>query len=149
LRQVVAELQATAAPHEIQAVFDLRVDVDCDAQRIGQLLSNLLGNAITHGSPHEPIRVHAKADAEHFVLYVTNSGPPIPEAAIGQLFQPFFRGSVRPSKQGLGLGLYIAAEIAKAHGGTLTVTSTTAETRFTLVMRSTSSATEGAATTSS
>jgi phosphoserine phosphatase RsbU/P len=49
-----------------------------------------------------------------------------------RLFQPFFRGELRPSLQGLGLGLYIASEIATAHGGTLTVSSTAAETRFTL-----------------
>ncbi len=50
------------------------------------------------------------------------------------LFQPFFRGEVRPSQQGLGLGLHIASEIAQVHGGTLTVTSDDKETRFTFRM---------------
>jgi signal transduction histidine kinase len=50
------------------------------------------------------------------------------------LFEPFFRGDVRPSGEGLGLGLYIASEIAKAHGGTLDVTSSGGETRFTFRM---------------
>jgi sigma-B regulation protein RsbU (phosphoserine phosphatase) len=51
-----------------------------------------------------------------------------------RLFQPFFRGEVRPSQQGLGLGLHIASEIAKAHNGSLQVSSDETETRFTLVM---------------
>jgi sigma-B regulation protein RsbU (phosphoserine phosphatase) len=67
-------------------------------------------------------------------LSVANRGEPIPEAAIEKLFEPFFRGEVRGSGQGLGLGLHIASQIAKAHDGTLTVTSTPEETRFTFVM---------------
>jgi sigma-B regulation protein RsbU (phosphoserine phosphatase) len=51
-----------------------------------------------------------------------------------RLFQPFFRAEARPSQQGLGLGLYIASEIAKAHGATLKVASDNEETRFTMVM---------------
>jgi sigma-B regulation protein RsbU (phosphoserine phosphatase) len=54
-----------------------------------------------------------------------------------RLFQPFTREDVRPSKQGLGLGLYISAEIARAHGGSLTVSSDDAETRFTFVIPAT------------
>ena len=65
-----------------------------------------------------------------FELSVTNSGEPIPPATMERLFQPFFRASTRPSQQGLGLGLYIASEIARAHGGTLDVASTAEETRF-------------------
>ena len=59
-----------------------------------------------------------------FELSVANAGEPIPPAAMERLFQPFFRGAARPNQQGLGLGLYIASEIARAHGGTLDVTST-------------------------
>ena len=51
-----------------------------------------------------------------------------------RLFQPFFRGTVRPSQEGLGLGLYIASEIARAHSGEIAVSSTPAETRFTFSM---------------
>jgi len=61
-------------------------------------------------------------------------GDPIPAAAIEKLFEPFFRGEVRASRQGLGLGLHIASQIAKAHDGALTVTSTAEETRFVFVM---------------
>jgi phosphoserine phosphatase RsbU/P len=58
----------------------------------------------------------------------------VAEKAKERLFQPFYRGEVRPSQQGLGLGLYIASEIAKAHGGALAVTSVQDETRFTFSM---------------
>ena len=102
--------------------------------RIAQLFSNLLGNALTYGSPDHAIRVRVHSDAEQFSLSVANSGEAISPAEQKRLFQPFFRGAVRPSRQGLGLGLYIAHEIARAHQGSLTVTSTPAETCFTFKM---------------
>ena len=71
---------------------------------------------------------------EQFELAVCNAGNPISAAAMERLFYPFSRGEVRPSQQGLGLGLYIASEIAKAHGGTIDVTSTPELTCFTLRM---------------
>ena len=68
------------------------------------------------------------------LLSVANAGVPIPPPAMARLFQPFVRGEVRHSKEGLGLGLHIASEIAKAHGGPLTVASDAEETRFTFRM---------------
>jgi phosphoserine phosphatase RsbU/P len=69
-----------------------------------------------------------------FELSVANAGEPIPTAALERLFQPFYRSTVLRDREGLGLGLYIAHEIAKAHGGTLEVQSTQEETRFTFRM---------------
>jgi phosphoserine phosphatase RsbU/P len=69
-----------------------------------------------------------------FVLSVHNKGVPIPEEAQRRLFSPFTRGAVRPDQNGLGFGLLIVSEIARAHGGTVSVTSTAAETRFTFQM---------------
>jgi sigma-B regulation protein RsbU (phosphoserine phosphatase) len=134
LEQVIAELQASNSTRPIEATFDIRDSVNCDIQRIGQLFSNLLGNAITHGSPDAPIRVRAATYGSSFELSVANSGDPIAPAAMEKLYQPFYRGEVRPSLQGLGLGLFIASEIAKAHGGTLEVDSSARETRFTFQM---------------
>ena len=74
------------------------------------------------------MNVEAVTERGCFELTVSNSGQPIPAATIKELFQPFFRGKV--GSQGLGLGLYIAAEIARAHGGTLSVVSEERETRF-------------------
>jgi sigma-B regulation protein RsbU (phosphoserine phosphatase) len=65
---------------------------------------------------------------------VANSGEPIPAEAMDRLFQPFYRLSNRNSRQRLRLGLHIASEIARAHGGTIDVTSSPLETRFTFRM---------------
>lgn len=134
LDQVVAELRVGVPDREILCDVDIAVPVDCDPTRIEQLVSNLIGNAITHGSREEPVRVHAGLSAGALELWVANGGRPIPTEARERLFQPFFRGEVRASQQGLGLGLHIASEIARAHGGTLTVASDEAETRFTFRM---------------
>ena len=79
--------------------------VNCDRTRIGQLVSNLIGNALTHGAADQPVRVGAKTEGGEFKLWVANAGEPIPAAAMERLFEPFFRGDVRDSRQGLGLGL--------------------------------------------
>lgn len=134
IEQVVSELRAAAPDREIQLDADLAAPVSCDTGRIAQLLSNLLANAVTYGQPDQPVRVVARSDAERFELSVSNAGEPIPEAALKRLFQPFYRGDTEPAKQGLGLGLYIASEIARAHGGTLSATSTPQETRFVFSM---------------
>jgi sigma-B regulation protein RsbU (phosphoserine phosphatase) len=78
--------------------------------------------------------VGAKTVGGGFTLWVANAGDPIPAAAMEKLFEPFFRGDVRDSRQGLGLGLHIASQIAQAHGGRIDVTSTADETRFVFTM---------------
>ena len=134
LRQVVDELRTTMPERVIESDFRIADPVNCDRSRMGQMVSNLIGNALTHGSPDYPVRIAASTNHGMFELRVANAGEPIPDAAMTNLFQPFFRGQVRASLQGLGLGLHIASEIAKAHEGTLTVTSTPDETRFTFLM---------------
>jgi len=131
LEQVVAELRTTHPERRIETHFHLAAPVECDSRRVAQLFSNLLANALTHGSDQEPVVARARSDAAGFELSVSNQGQPIPDAARPHLFQPFSRASLRPHQQGLGLGLYIASEIARAHGGTLEVLSDQAETRFT------------------
>jgi phosphoserine phosphatase RsbU/P len=134
LKQIMAELHPSHSDREIEGTFDIHEPVNCDLQRIGQLFSNLLGNAISHGSPDKPIEVRAGTHGSSCELSVANSGDPIPPAAIEKLFQPFYRAKKSDSLQGLGLGLFIASEIARAHGGTLEVDSTSEETRFTFQM---------------
>ncbi|WP_318327212.1 PAS domain-containing sensor histidine kinase [Sulfitobacter sp. D35] len=131
LEQVVFEQRsATGAAIELE-MSDLD-DVYCDPARIGQLLSNLLANAVLHGDKAQAVRVSATRQADRFMLSVANKGEPIPEEAMRHLFRPFFREKVRQSQNGLGLGLYIASQIAQAHEGELKVASTPAETIFTL-----------------
>lgn len=131
IEQVIDELVSSHPDRAIVAeVCD--VCVRCDPSRIGQLLSNLLANAITHGSPDGAIRVKAVVVDGQFELTVANPGEPIPAEVAEHLFKPFVRASAKPSHAGLGLGLYIASEIARAHHGTLTVNSTETETLFRL-----------------
>lgn len=134
LEQVIDELKLAWPAVVIETKIDIKEPVDCDRAKIAQLFSNLLGNAITHGDPEGPIHVTAKTEADGaFKLSVTNFGAPISSKAMANLFKPFSRGD-RPSQQGLGLGLFIASEIARAHGGTLTADSTLEETTFVFTM---------------
>lgn len=134
LDQVIDELRLSSPGRQIEAQYALDSPVDCDMSRIGQLVSNLVGNALIHGATNQAVRVRAETTDGLFKLSVANSGEPILQAAMEKLFEPFFRGEVRASRQGLGLGLHIASQIAKAHDGVLTVTSTAEETEFTFVM---------------
>jgi sigma-B regulation protein RsbU (phosphoserine phosphatase) len=134
LEQVLTEIRSIAPEREIVASFVIAEPVNCDRGRIAQLASNLLSNAVAHGAADIPIRIAATTDGSSLTLSVSNGGATIPAGAREQLFQPFFRGVVLSSQQGLGLGLFIVNEIAKAHGGKMTVMSTADETRFTFSM---------------
>ena len=129
LDQVVNELRIST-PKRIDVDFQMFAPVMCDRLRIGQLVSNLVGNALTHGAPDTPVRVRAATGEGFLEISVSNDGEPIAPMAMERLFQPFFRGEVSASRHGLGLGLHIASEIAKAHGGSLVVDSSAKETRF-------------------
>jgi signal transduction histidine kinase len=102
-----------------------------DRTRIGQMLSNLLGNAVQHGHSHTPVAIKAIGSEDAVVITVHNEGPPIPEELQKRIFEPLARGSqndhASKSDRNLGLGLYIACQIAKAHGGTLKLTSSNRE----------------------
>jgi phosphoserine phosphatase RsbU/P len=108
--------------------------VTCDHARIAQLFSNLLGNALEHGAADAPVEVEASTNSGRLELSLTNGGDPIPPSDVERIFQPFKRDRSRTRREGLGLGLFIAAEIARAHGGSLAVSSTPEQTRFTFVM---------------
>lgn len=146
LEQVIAEVRTSWPTRDIRCELTMPQAVACDGPRLAQMFSNLLANALTHGDPDGPVWVAANCDETNFELTVTNLGQPIPPTIIDRLFQPFTRATADSrqrgeivktggtGQQGLGLGLYIAAEIARAHEGTLTVESSPAETRFTFRM---------------
>jgi signal transduction histidine kinase len=129
LSHVIEELATVHPQRSIDVRIDVGQSVYCDSARLAQLLSNLLGNALTHGAPGEPVGVLVDNDGSTLTIEISNVGEAIPERRLDRLFQPFERGSDAP-QDGLGLGLYIAAEIAKAHGGTLTASSTHQRTVF-------------------
>lgn len=134
LEQVVVEMRAIAPDRKVVSKIALDHVVDCDPDRIAQLASNLLANAITHGDPCTPVKLTASTAPDIFALSVTNGGDPIPELTRDKLFEPFFRGGGGGSRNGLGLGLFIVTEIAKAHGGRMEVEFEPGETRFTFTM---------------
>ncbi len=134
LEQVIAEARTVWPDREVRSEIDLGRPVNCDGARVAQMFSNLLANALTHGDPRGPVWVRARSDEGAFELSVSNLGAPIPPETIERLFQPYTRAYDRPGRQGLGLGLYIASQIAQAHEGTLAVESTPDETRFTFHM---------------
>jgi signal transduction histidine kinase len=109
-------------------IGDLRGEWDPD--RIEQVVSNLVGNAVIHGA--DPITVTSRDEGDVVVTSVHNEGPPIPETLLPTLFEPFTKATQDAQDrldgpQGLGLGLYIAHEIVHAHGGTLVVSSSASE----------------------
>jgi signal transduction histidine kinase len=134
IAQVLGELRAAHSTRVIDSSLAVDLAVRCDPSRIGQLVSNLVGNALSHGTEGAPVTVSAVTREGVFEFSVANRGEPIPPAIVDRLFQPFFRIQARTGQQGLGLGLYIASEIARAHQGRIEVVSTAEETRFTFRM---------------
>jgi len=132
LTTVIQEVQDAQPDCKILSSIDVNRPVRCDLGRLQQVASNLLANAVTHGSPHSPIEISARDDETDLVLEVWNAGEPIPAQSIDKIFEPFWRHSVSGSRHGLGLGLHICSQIVRAHDGRMSVTSTReGGTRFT------------------
>lgn len=135
-QQVIAELEATHPDCRLQ--FEPKGDLrgEWDSDRLTQVISNLVANALQYGCEDGPVSIVAQPHGEEVVLRVHNEGPPISDEAMQRIFEPMVR---QPSQNGdkhttgLGLGLYIAREIVTAHGGTIGVTSPEKEgTTFTV-----------------
>jgi len=129
--QIVSELHVLYPDRQIMATFGSVMFFECDAGRMGQMLSNLLKNALVHGSDDSPVTVTTTFANGVFELDVSNSGVAIAEEVIPQLFKPFWRSNQKDKHQGLGLGLFIVSEIARSHGGEMEVISTPEKTSFT------------------
>ena len=134
LQQVVGELRIGAAARTIETDFVLPDRVNCDPSRFGQMVSNLLANVSLTARRMDPSEFMLQQSAASWKCRSPTAAPPITPATRERLFQPFFRGEAQPSQNGLGLGLHIASEIAKAHAGAIEVASTPQETRFTFRM---------------
>jgi signal transduction histidine kinase len=125
-KTVIAELEGShpTAVLRFASTGDLRGRWDIG--RLTQVMSNLVGNALQHGDAGKPIRVVAKGESEHVVVEVHNEGPAIPERALRDIFEPAVRNvQDDPGKasSGLGMGLFIAKEVAAAHQGQIAVSS--------------------------
>lgn len=130
--RIVDEIRLAHPDRRINTSYGFEGLVHCDLDRLDQLLSNLVANAITHGSARKPITVETKEKNGQFLLSVSNAGKSIPETSLAKMFEPFVRAEGNESLQGLGLGLYISSQIAKAHHGKLDVKSDQDMTSFTL-----------------
>lgn len=128
---IVEEMQA-AHPNER---FELEVSGHCvgewDPERLAQVCTNLLGNAVEHGTEGAPIQIHLDGTGTDAVeITVTNLGKTIPPEVVSQLFLPFRRATGSAQGGGVGLGLYIVEQIVGAHGGTITAHSEAGRARF-------------------
>jgi sigma-B regulation protein RsbU (phosphoserine phosphatase) len=125
--RVIDELRAANPDRVIALDARSSAPFEMDPARMEQVLSNLIGNAIIHGSAETPVEVSVAVGETEALLEVRNRGPVIPADQVASLFQPFTQGvgaaseSERP--RGLGLGLYIVREIVSAHDGTVSVDS--------------------------
>ncbi|CAD5249121.1 Signal transduction histidine kinase [Alteromonas sp. 38] len=130
LAHTVTELSSLHSDRDIRANINIDGTFSCDPERISQLLSNLLINAIVHGDRAQPIKVIANVEQETLTVSVSNGGAPISADVIDKLFHPFWRNENNKKNGGLGLGLFIASQIAEAHKGSLMVHSDENETVF-------------------
>lgn len=115
--------------------LDLIVEGECrgdwDADRLAQLVGNLIGNAMEHGAPRSPILLSIRRVEDSVVVSVSNRGEPIPPELTSEIFSPFRRAlSMGRRSAGVGLGLHIVSEIARAHRGKVSVTSNAEATTF-------------------
>jgi signal transduction histidine kinase len=140
-RDVLDECRAANPAGAMRFLSDGPSLVDGDADRLRQAISNLLGNAVQHGQTGGPIDLILRIDGAWAAVAVRNQGPPIPTAILATIFDPLVSGvspeTRRQRRPGsIGLGLYIAREVATAHGGRIDVTSSeTGGTEFTLRLR--------------
>jgi phosphoserine phosphatase RsbU/P len=110
-----------------QALCHLRTGTGAcraDGHRLVQLVGNLISNAMTYGEPNTPVTVTSAVTDSSFTIAVHNAGTPIAAEARAHIFQPMARGTDANAGRSVGLGLFIVQEIARGHGGSVTVTST-------------------------
>ncbi|AXF06292.1 sensor histidine kinase [Paraburkholderia hospita] len=134
------ELDQVRAVHPNRQI-DLDVVGDCvgiwDGQRLQQLLGNLVLNAIRYGTQGAPVRVTVTGKGAEVLLEVRNAGTAIERSTLESIFDPLQRGLNHQgtnADNSLGLGLYIAREIAKAHGGEIGARSDATETVFSVTL---------------
>ena len=139
-RELFDQFRTAHPERKIHFVAEGDLRGDWDADRLRQAISNLMGNAVQYGDAGAPIHLRATGSPASVVVEVHNGGTPIPPGELAKIFDPLVRGSgaqaPRTNRPGsIGLGLYIAREIARSHGGRIDVTSTAATgTTFTVTL---------------
>lgn len=127
IAEAVEELRLSYPDRQIDHARVGEGETRADANRLGQLVGNLVSNAVAYGDKAAPVTVTSRIEATSATVSVHNHGAPIPEGTRSTLFAPMTRGAVAGSARSVGLGLFIVREIARAHGGEMDVVSTKAD----------------------
>jgi signal transduction histidine kinase len=134
----VAEEQSLASATPVLWTAEGDVGGTWDSDRIVEALSNIVGNAIQHATPGTAVALDAEGEQQDVVVLVTNEGPPIPPEMLPYIFEPFRRADVPEAvasptdAKHLGLGLYIASQIVRSHGGRIDAQSAGGKTTFSI-----------------
>jgi signal transduction histidine kinase len=137
-RELLEEFRASHPNRKILYHIEGALTGRWDSDRLRQAISNLMGNAIQHGAEDLPVTLSIRGEESDVLIVVYNGGLPIPPGEMPKIFDPLVRGSSadEPKKNrpgSIGMGLYIAREVARSHGGEITVTSTAKDgTTFTI-----------------
>lgn len=131
--EIAAELRISS-PVPLEQSSRGNVSGHWDADRLAQALSNIASNAVDHAAPATPVLIDVRDEGEWVTVEITNRGETIPPELLPEIFGAFRRADQRAGQRRghLGLGLYVASEVARAHGGTLTVRSSDGTTTFTM-----------------
>jgi sigma-B regulation protein RsbU (phosphoserine phosphatase) len=124
-RQVIDETELTHPDRPLRVHVRGDLTGVWDSDRIYQLLTNLIGNAVQHGEPRSSIDLRMDGGETELAIEVANRGEPIPAATLPVIFEAFRQGRTdNPCRtHGLGLGLFIAQQVVRSHGGSIAVTS--------------------------
>lgn len=131
VRQVVEELEIAHPERTLEVRHEGNAQGEWDVDRLAQVVSNLLSNALHYSPEGTPVSVRTQGGAQEVTLAIHNEGPPIPIAQQANIFQPMQRASsdTNSANRSVGLGLYIVKHLVQAHGGSIQVES--AETKGT------------------
>jgi signal transduction histidine kinase len=136
--QLVEEMRSVSSGQVIEITITGETAGEWDKARIGQMLSNLLGNALQYSPENSPVLVTIAGEEDELLISVHNDGDPIPPSKINVIFDSFTRAQNsemrREGTVNLGLGLYIVKRIVLAHNGDISVAST-AQTGTTITVR--------------
>jgi len=121
IAEVVGNFQYTITTHKVRRADDLKVKVNADRARIHQVLINLISNAVKYSPEADTVKVSKKLETGIVTIAVQDFGMGIPQEEQHRIYERFFRakGKKEGNIPGLGLGLFISAEIVKQHGGEL------------------------------
>jgi signal transduction histidine kinase len=124
LRDVIAGLGEQRSRVELRITTDLPPAIEADPKRLGQILTNLLQNALKYSDADRPVTLACDGGGDAIVFDVIDRGPGIDPSEVDRIFEPFYRGETRREEDGAGLGLAITRRLATAMGGRVDVAST-------------------------